>query len=87
MIVKRTIKEQQQEYEYKGKSINYDTNLHVRMNSKTIDELKSLASYLGYKDYAKLVRDIINSYLDRYEFIKDTSLVDKNDQYIVREVN
>lgn len=85
MIVKRTIKEQQQEYEYKGKHINYDTHMHIRSSKEVIGKLKSLSLYLGYKDYAKLVRDIINEYLEKYEFIEDTSLVDVNDKYIIRE--
>lgn len=85
MIVKRTIKEQQQEYEYKGKIINYDKNMHIRMNSETIAKLKSLSLYLGYKDYAKLVRDIIDNFIEQYEFIEDKSLVNENDRYIIRE--
>lgn len=84
MIVKRTIKEQQQEYEYKGKTIHYDTNMHIRMNSETIAKLKSLSLYLGYKDYAKLVRDIIDNFMEQYEFIEDKSLVNENDRYIIR---
>lgn len=67
MIVKRTIKEQQQEYEYKGKIINYDKNMHIRMNSKTIDKLKSLASYLGYNNYTKMIRDIIDDFISNHE--------------------
>lgn len=85
MIVKRVIKDQEQEYEYKGKTVNYNTNMNIRINKDIIGKLKSLSWYLGYKDYAKLVRDIIDDYLEKYEFIEDTSLVDQNNKYIIRE--
>lgn len=85
MIVKRKIKEQEQKYEYKGKPIKYNTNMHIRISKETLGKLKSLSWYLGYKDYAKLVRDIMDNFMEQYEFIEDVSLVDENNKYIVRE--
>ena len=86
MLVKRTIRNTEQTYEYKGKEKKYDGYIQLRVEKETIGKLKSLSKHLEYTDYAKLTRDIIDKYLDKFEFIEDTSLEDKDKCYIVKIV-
>lgn len=65
MIVKRTIKEQQQEYEYKGKPVNYDAYLHIRISKDTLEELRFLALNLGYENYTKMVRKLLEDFISK----------------------
>lgn len=45
-----------------------DCRLNVRVYTKTIDKLKSIASFRGIK-YQNLVREILEEYVDNYEKI------------------
>ena len=65
MIVKRIIKEQEQEYEYKGKPVNYDAYLHIRISKETLEELKYLALNLGYDNYTKMIRKVLNYFISK----------------------
>lgn len=63
MIVRRTIKNSVQEYEYKGKEKKYDTNLQIRISTEEKEKLNEIAIKLGYNSTSKMLREMINNVL------------------------
>ena len=47
-----------------------DCRLNARVYKRTIDKLKSIASFRGIK-YQNLVREILEEYVDNYEKVQD----------------
>lgn len=64
MLVRRTIKNVEQEYEYKGKEKKYDAYVQVKIEKAKKEKLLELANKKGYKDYAKLLREVIDKLLE-----------------------
>lgn len=60
MIVKRTIRNVEQEYEYKGKEKRYDGYLQIRIEQDKKDKLVEKAKELGYSSYSKLLKKLID---------------------------
>lgn len=63
MIVKRTIREQIQEYEYKGKEKKFDAYIQLKIEKDKKDKLIELSKEKGYSEYSKFLRDIIDEIL------------------------
>ena len=59
MIVKRTIKNTIQEYEYKGKEKKYDSYIQVKIEKEKKEKLEKKAIEKGFKGYSELLRKLI----------------------------
>ena len=59
MIVKRTIKNTVQEYEYKGKGKKYDSYIQVKIEKEKKDKLERKAMEKGFSGYSELLRKLI----------------------------
>lgn len=55
-------------YERKLKAKNYDCNLHIKVDKKTIDGLKTLAKEKNIK-YSNLARTLLEDYIKQQENI------------------
>ena len=64
MLVKRTIKNNVQEYEYKGKEKKYDAYIQIKIEKEKKEMLIEKAKEKGYNDYSKLLREIIYGILE-----------------------
>lgn len=64
MIVKRTIKNNVQEYEYRGKQKKYDAYVQFKMEQDKKEKLVQRSEQLGFGHYSKLIRHLIDKELE-----------------------
>lgn len=64
MIVKRVIKQNVQEYEYKGKEVKFDDYIQLRIETWKKQKLKEIAQAKGYKNYSALVKEAIDGIIE-----------------------
>lgn len=55
------------EYERRVNDIQCDTHIHIRINSDTLNELKSICTEKGIK-YSDLVRTLIEDYIGECKY-------------------
>ena len=60
MLVRRTIRNVEQEYEYKGKEKKCDSYIQIRIEQDKKDKLVQKAKELGYSSYSKLIKEMID---------------------------
>lgn len=83
MLVTRKIKGQVQTYEYRQKPNANDAKLNMRLSTETLGKAKAVAEYLGYNNYSKFIRDLIDIETSKYHFTETTTLEDINKTYKV----
>lgn len=76
MLVTRTTKGQVQTYEYHQKDNANDAKLNMRLSKETLGKIKSVAEYLGYNNYSKFIRDVMELEVNKYNFEETTTLED-----------
>lgn len=67
MIVKRTIRNTVQEYEYKGKEKKYNSYIQVKIEKEKKEKLEQKALEKGYKGYSELLRVLIEKEIENYK--------------------
>jgi len=83
MLVTRTTKGQVQTYEYHKKDNANDAKLNMRLSTETLGKAKAVAEYLGYNNYSKFIRDLIDIEASKYHFTETTTLGDTTKIYKV----
>ena len=63
MLVKRTIRNTEQCYEYKGKERKYDAYIQIKIEKDKKEKLIEKAKEQGYNEYSKLLREVIDDLL------------------------
>ena len=85
MLVTRTTKGQVQPYEYHKKDNANDAKLNMRLNTETLGKAKAVAEYLGYNNYSKFIRDVMEFEINKYHFTETTTLEDSTRMFKVIE--
>lgn len=83
MLVTRTTKGQVQTYEYHKKDNANDAKLNMRLSTETLGKAKAVAEYLGYNNYSKFIRDVMEFEINKYHFTETTTLSDTTKIYKV----
>lgn len=68
-IVTKEIKGKVVSYEYRGKKVNYDASIQLRIEKDKKDKLINLSKELGYEYYSVMLKEIIDSYLEKHNLL------------------
>ena len=86
MKIQRTMYGKLLEYEWKGKKVNYNTHLHIRIDDDTKAKLKAIAEYKMYKGTSKIIKEALENEIAKYEFVEVTNVGDNGKTYKVGNV-